>query len=200
MCLFRQDHDEQPVEQRKHSAEFGLSVKPNSIETKLLKFALNSTKQKGECIPHPMDNIKQIEQDRFGSSSSLPLPISKIRKKARNLANKIKSIDNKLMLPVSFSKPETSLSLASSSKWDIKECINQQPKKEPKHYTCKAQNFYTIRNGEIVKINDNATSEIKQEEGKQMSLEELKSNSKFQDYQEGVPSRVKIKLFLVMPF
>lgn len=144
-----------------------------------------------------MDNLKQIEQERFGCLSNLPLPINKIRKKARNLANKIKSIDTKQVTHASCSKSESNLSMSLNSKWDLKEHNEEQPKKASKYYTCKTQNLYTIKNGEIVRISGGTASNLKEEEVKQISLEELKSMPKFQDYQEGTTSKVVKKQFIL---
>lgn len=142
-----------------------------------------------------MDDIKQIEHECFAHLSNSALPINKIRKKARNLANKIQLAEKGPVLPTNCPKPQNNSSLVSSSKWDSQECDAEvETIKTVKHYTCKPQNFYTIKNGEIVKLkNDhgNASHKFEEEAVKQVGLEELKCDPKFRDYQEGTPSKVK---------
>lgn len=187
------------ISERSHKNEFALSVKPNSLETKLLKFALDSEKQDNVKLPHPMDQIKEIENDCFGHLQSSPLPsFNKIRKKCRNLANKIKHIDS-----VEITPPNTALSkkdptnFVSVTKWDSKEitesCTGQKPSKL---YSCSPGNLYTIKDGQIIRINkDNSSVSCKCDNSKsykQLSIEEIKKIERFQNYEPGNPTNVSV--------
>lgn len=110
--------------------------------------------------------------------------IKKIRKKARNLVNKINNMNETTPEPP---KPDWKVtSLASKSKWDVKE-LSEIEKKPLKRYECKNQNFYTIVNGEIVPIHKKPTGI------KRLTVEEIKSFPKFSNYEPGEPSN---RLFL----
>lgn len=176
----------------RHKTEFALAVKPNSHETKLLKFALSNERQNCDDMPHPMDNIKQIEEERFGNTTTEKIPLNKIRKKARNLTNKIAKIRN--TVEENTEKIQVGrIKYSANSKWDVKESIPEEPKPNvAKHYSCKPERLYTIKDGEIVQITrSNPTSHLLE----RVNLEEIKSNPKFANYTEGEPSNV---IFLLL--
>lgn len=161
--------------------ELLLSTKPSSIETKLLKFALENEEKQKE-LPGPMDDIKQVEQQLVKNIS--PVNIKKIRKRARNLAKQITLIEDP---PLEEPKIRTkSVVINSNTKWDSKQRdeITKLEIKEKKTYSCQSQNFYTIKNGEIVKVNS------PESETKKLTIDEIKKISKFQNYEKGEPSKV----------
>ncbi|KAF2899637.1 hypothetical protein ILUMI_06546 [Ignelater luminosus] len=191
-------------ESQKHdTVEHGLSIKPNSVETKLLKFALNNQKDKNKSVlPDPI-NIKEIEHDRFSYLNETPLPsISKIRRKARKLLNRVNKVSNsemtisndQFMSNNSYKHVEDN-TFVKSSKWDItvpEKEENTTKIIEKKVYMCKPQNYYTIRNGEIVKLSK-SECEAKQLQiisTAKLSTEEIKKLPKFQNYESGKPSKV----------
>ncbi|RZC41288.1 RNA-binding protein 41-like, partial [Asbolus verrucosus] len=161
--------------------ELVLSTKPTSIETKLLKFALENQQKSTEKLPHPMDDIKNIEMQFTGNISSINT--KKIRRRARNLQKQIDAISTitvKEPLTVFKNSP-----FSESSKWDVKEFPKEQSDKK-KVYSCKPQNYYTIKDGEIVKIN--SVDRNRKYTGDKLSVEEIKKIPKFENYTTGVPS------------
>lgn len=173
----------------RHKSEFALSVKPNSTETKLLQFALDNQKSSNNFVPNPMDALKEIEKQCFGSTEKLDL--SKIRKKARNLQNKIAKIGN--VVEENCPKKKTNeIEFVSNSKWDVKESVpcEAAPPKIIKQYTCKPQKLFTIKDGQILEINSTKKS-IKNDGSERISLEEIKKDPKFANYETGEESRVR---------
>ncbi|XP_044256101.1 RNA-binding protein 41-like isoform X2 [Tribolium madens] len=152
--------------------ELLLSTKPTSVETKLLKFALENDHRKS-THGGPMDQLKNVEQQLINDSS--PINIKKIRKKARRLAKQINSSVNPPNEPIIQNQ-------SLHTKWDSKISVTTPPQKEPKTYTCKSQNYYTIKDGEIIQINH--TPE------KKLSIEEIRKIPKFQNYDKGTPCSV----------
>lgn len=75
----------------RHQRELALCVKPNSIETKLLAFALScksneTIKPDLRPIDHPINNLSQIHNEQFSHINASPLKTSKmIRRKRRQL-------------------------------------------------------------------------------------------------------------------
>lgn len=76
----------------RHERELALCVKPNSIETKLLEFALSCKADKISkpdlCpVDHPINNLSQIHDEKFSHLSASPLKASKmvIRKRRQLL-------------------------------------------------------------------------------------------------------------------
>lgn len=175
----------------RHKNEFALSIKPNSTETKLLQFALSNEKCSSTSIPHPMDEIKKIEKEYFGSTETLNL--RKIRKKARNLQNKITRINNDVISNNCPNKNSTEVTFSLNSKWDVKDCNSYQPStsKIVKQYSCKPQKLYTVQDGQIVEINsENHTVNTRTDGTERLSLEEIKKDPKFANYEEGEESNV----------
>lgn len=166
--------------------QYGLTIKPNSIETKLLKFALGNAKQI-ESRPFPSVDLKDIEARRFQYLNDSNLAsISNIRKKSRKLQRR---------LDKTFNMPDVSspnLPLNTKSKWDLKtavESVPDIPLVQKKTYTCSPRSYYTIRNGKIVPLTNPTISEQHPVASK-LSLEEIKELSKFKDYSPGNPSKV----------
>ncbi|KAK4886743.1 hypothetical protein RN001_003014 [Aquatica leii] len=172
--------------QSKHkSVECGLTIKPNSIETRLLKFALNNSQNAIAPIPQPIDSIIEIEKDRFPNLKEESLPkVNTIRRKARKLQNRLNNL--KAQDP---QKTSSVTGLLSNSKWDLRE---REPFKQSlktskkKVYTCSPINYYTIKNNEIVNLNG---YKEKTETECKLSLEAIKQLPKFKDYIPGSPSK-----------
>lgn len=183
----------------RHLKEFSYSIKPNSTETKLLKFAL-SNKAKETRIAHPIDNIKSIEQKLFPILTTDPQNVAKIRKKARKLAAIIadNTSSNAVQLQsrdnlVQAHKFTLNPNLKRSSKWDIQsDLADNLPTK--KVFTCLPQNYYTIRSGEIIKLDDKETKERNLVDlKKRLSVEEIRNLPKFKNFDKGTPSKVYFK-------
>ncbi|KAF5290566.1 hypothetical protein FQA39_LY14695 [Lamprigera yunnana] len=164
--------------------EAELSVKPNSIETKLLKFALSNQNSTKFTLPsHPINNIVNIQQNLFKHLNNQPIPsLNRIRHKARKLRNRINlqqcTLNSAITVPY-----------VGTSKWDVTaECEEHMPtyiKKEIHSSTL--PNYYTIKDGIIIKI-----SEIRESDkfNSKLTLEEIKQLPKQKDYSIGVPSKV----------
>lgn len=165
--------------------ECGLTIKPDSIETKLLKFALNNQKTNNSDIPHPINSIKEIEQQRF-SNEDIALPsLNKIRRKARKLFKRIEN--NK---PANCSQIPKNDSIIQESKWDQRISTEMEPKITSKTYTCKPLNYYTIKDGEIIKLNKKQDIKKDSNESLKLSIAEIKQIPAFRNYATGTPSKV----------
>jgi hypothetical protein len=203
-----------------------LSVKPNSEHTKLLQFALScqpsGSKTDLRPLDHPINNLKDIEQQLFGHLTKKGQQKRKSKKFRSALAPKFKS------------KQSTATKLLSYGErglWDIRDIPNKQcPFKataKPSHvYSCKPETLYTIKENEIVPISPvsplpvsirNAShsssgcngqpfvvsgiedSEIQilcreDIERNRLSIEEIKLLPKFQNYDKGSPSEVRFEI------
>lgn len=80
----------------RHERELALCVKPNSMETKLLAFAL-SCKANERLRPdprptdHPINNLSQIHDNQFSHLNASPIKTSKmIQRKRRQLLQSFK--------------------------------------------------------------------------------------------------------------
>ncbi|KAB0799491.1 hypothetical protein PPYR_07371 [Photinus pyralis] len=172
--------------EEKNLLQYGLTIKPNSIETKLLKFALGNTKQ---TPSHPITSvdIKDIEAQRFRHLNNSNLAsISTIRKKSRKLQRRL---DKTCNVP-DVSTPD--LPLNTKSKWDLKTAVESVPNipfVQKKTYTCSPRSYYTIHNGEIVPLTNSGIPEQHLVATK-LSLDEIKALPRFKDYSPGNPSKV----------
>lgn len=175
--------------------EFELSLKPNSIETKLLKFAIENEKSYGtNTIIHSIDSVKQTEIELLNRLNHTPLSPSKVQKRLRNLSKRIKNIGKipQTSTDTSFLKTYCN---KGSSKWDC--TIQQNPTKStpPKTYGCKPQTMYTIKDGKIVNLLDVTPGKQIFDINSKMSVEEIKQHPKFKNYKSGTPSKVMTYIF-----
>lgn len=165
-----------------------LSAKPASVETRLLKFALQNKQTCKEQLPHPMDQIKLLEE-QFTSDQS-PVNIKKIRRKARCLTKQIEAASSSAKQEPAVNKSASNNDIFNwNSKWDKKESEdNSYILTEKKTFTCKPQNYYTIKDGKIIKINH--TERDKEVTKNKLSVEEIKLIPKFCNYVKGTPSKI----------
>lgn len=165
-------------------------MKPTSVETKLLKFALGNSRNNSVRLPHPMDNIKQIESD---FSQDLSLDVIEIVKKSKKLRKEVNNfaVAAPKAEPPCFPKKQT---FSYCSKWDLKEKMldDRPPVYERKLFTCKPLNFYTIKDGKIVKLNSKDALSMDTNKPK-LTIDEIKKIPKFQNYDPGPKSK---KLYL----
>lgn len=189
-------------ETNRNFTESALSIKPDSVETKLFKFALENSK-KTPRFPHPMDNIKSLENDLFPRHPEIhsynPKDISLIRKKARKLANKLENRNKPANLEKcdrkskNFDDKQAFFNTTNVSKWDLEvsKKLTENKSKAMKLFTCKTQNFYIIKNGEIVKLKPEEVDSNNLGVARQkLSLDEIKEIPRFKNYNEGIPSNV----------
>ena len=90
----------------RHMKELALAVKPNSLETKLLKFAIscNAVGQVHADIrppDHPINQLKDIEHDRFGYLANTNNPVQTAKTILRKRQQLLESISEPI--EVSFS-------------------------------------------------------------------------------------------------
>lgn len=186
----------------RHQTE-AFSIKPESTETKLLKFAL-SNQRRDEPSAQPMKNLKMLHDDLLQRGET-PNCV-KIRREARKLARRIQSVkdrkekgENKIETESANLKKEHLFIegelVTIKSKWDMREapqeCVKPTARKT---YTCKPQHFYTIKNGQIVKLTpEEVEAKNLSGEKQKLSLEEIRKLPKFTNYEEGAPSE---KLYL----
>lgn len=136
----------------RHEKELGLSVKPNSEHTRLLKFAL-SCQQSGSNrdvrpLSHPINNLKDLEQKLFGHLTT--------KKQQKHKSKKSLSAS----IPKFKSQQTTSkklLSYGARTLWDLKDksSIQSPSKGTPKAchvYSCKPETLYTVKDKKIVPL------------------------------------------------
>ncbi|XP_060530742.1 uncharacterized protein LOC132704632 isoform X2 [Cylas formicarius] len=137
---------------------------------------------------HPMEKISELERDLMESIKNFSH--TKVRKKIRNLSNKIKHLER-----VPDDKNSTSKK-GSDSLWDVKETIPTETTieliKREKMYSCKPENLYTIKDGVIVKLTKPQVTP-RLEVGGKLSVNKIKEIPKFKDWTPGDPS---INLYL----
>lgn len=136
-----------------------------------------------------MDDIKEIERKRFNLGCNIN--IKKIRRKSRSLHKKITS-------PIILYEPEKVADLTKKrpgTKWDLKvpEYVPQIENK--KIYGCKKPlNYYTIKNGKIIKLNDadpkNQNCTTEEISKNKLEVGEIKKLAKFENYDPGSPTSI----------
>ncbi|CAH2055667.1 unnamed protein product, partial [Iphiclides podalirius] len=167
---------------------------------------------------HPMNELKEIEEDLFGHlRNDNIMPITKRRKLLRRLERKkerILSQQKQLRILPTQNKPEQSTSKPGSL-WDVKEmprqagpeCGTSKDKligpKEPTMYTIKENKIVRLepvqRNDENGEENEFRAVDIVMPvnpaeeqllEGTKMCLDDIKKIERFKDYEPGIPSKV----------
>lgn len=172
-------------------------MKPNSTETKLLRFALENQTVSPINFPHPMDHVQDISTNLFSHLYQEKLVPSKIQKQIRRYANKLNagSSTESKHLDVSEQYQRVSHNFVKDSKWDqqVTTSIKSTPVNcSQKIYSCLPQNYYTIRNGEIIKLGSSSSiREIRIDRAHQLSVDEIRAIPKFKDYTTGLPSKVR---------
>lgn len=185
---------------RKHQEK--LAAKPQSVETKLLKFALEN-EQGVAVIPSsdPMTIVKQLERDLFGCGSDSVQSTGAIRRKARKLARRAEAGEQshcassvKVFLP----KIER---LVNDSKWDVKSKSEEVKvvTGKAKVYGCAAdkasQNYYTVKDGVIVKLDQDKVvigEADTDSDCRRLSIEDIRKIPKFEQFHFGTPTKVRV--------
>lgn len=162
-----------------------LLEKPNSVATQLLKFSLKNEKPREKASSHPMDGIKAIETDLF-SHLSENIDIKRVRTKTRKLTKRMSKLESQLE---SHASPHN-LVVDRKTKWDVEQIIPDKIiMNSNKVYTCAVPNFYTVRNNEIIKLNNTNRFPVQTLEEK-LSTDDIKKMPKFSNYQIGIPSKI----------
>ncbi|XP_030750713.1 RNA-binding protein 41-like isoform X1 [Sitophilus oryzae] len=182
----------------RHQQQYLNSLKPNSIETKLLKFATENIQNTQKLVSNgPMDELSNMEKQITESIQQYThLDYKKIRKKARSLGNKIISLEDDIK-NIGNCDNSTKLKdkLPNNSLWDIKEkptIPNTKIIEKSKTYSCKPETLYTIKNDQIIKLDDTELKKNSQNNSckSKLSIEEIRNIQKFSDYETGIPSRM----------
>lgn len=206
----------------RHEQELSLSVKPNSEHTRLLQFAL-SCQQSGSNrdlrpLSHPINKLKDLEQQLFGHLSMKDQQKQKSKKSLSASTPKFKS---------QKTTSKKLLSYGVRALWDVKDTSStKSPYKgtsKARHvYSCKPETLYTVKdkqivplsqvpplpvsvrsashsssgcNGEPFVVSDIEGSEIKtlcreDIQRNKLSVEQIKLLPRFQNYDKGSPSQV----------
>jgi hypothetical protein len=206
----------------RHEQELGLSVKPNSEHTRLLQFALScqssGSNKDTRPLNHPINNLKDIEQQLFGHLTKKDQQKRKSKKYQSGSASKFKC------------KQSTATKLLSYGVrplWDLKDTpsakgLSKAATKPSQVYSCKPETLYTIKekkivpvsqvsslpvsvrsashsssgsNGQPFVVSDIEDSEIEtlcreDIQRNKLSIEEIKLLPKFQNYDKGSASQV----------
>ncbi|XP_026317987.1 uncharacterized protein LOC113228806 [Hyposmocoma kahamanoa] len=160
---------------------------------------------------HPMNELKQLEDNLFGHLKSDIIPITKRRKILRRLERKTERIlaqQKQLMASDSKTDNEPPIVNRPGSLWDVREI----PKRQEQTLKCKIigpkkKTMYTIKDNKILRlehINGEKSNEYKAVdivipvneaeqqllEGTKMCIDDIKKIERFKDYMPGVPSKV----------
>lgn len=180
----------------RHEIDYLRSVKPNCIENRLFQFAINNQPKK-QLISKNIDHINEIEKELVQDLNTFQsVDTKQIQKRARKLGRQIEELNKKQINLTNsesqqlYKKPNQ---FTNNSKWDVQEIIEEceVPIKEQKLYQCKELNFYTIKNGEIVKLERNRKSSYQKTDAiklPKLSVEEIKAIERFNNYQPGIPT------------
>lgn len=172
----------------RHERDYFSSIKPQSSETKLLKFVTQNHVKSDSC-KEALNTLPDLAKEftntlkEFSASQTKKHTLKKIRKKARALGNDIAQLNKECPHAMIGPQPcpiTESLNLNKNSLWDS----SKEPCKIERNIGCKTQKLYTIKNGNIVETNN---------EVKQLTVEEIRKNPKFADYNAKTPS---LKLFV----
>ncbi|KAL1509255.1 hypothetical protein ABEB36_004019 [Hypothenemus hampei] len=172
----------------RHHQEYVNSLKPQSIETKLFKFASENNSKTCRLLG-PLDELPELENEFMNDIRNFSkCDLKKIRKKARSLGHKIDKLNEATTSTISKTKTSA---VSRPTLWDVREKPPSSGEKveiinKDKIYTCKQQNWYTIRDGKIVKIIDKMEKDCVT---KKLTLENLKNNPRFVNYERGNPSQ-----------
>ncbi|KAK7870054.1 hypothetical protein R5R35_012008 [Gryllus longicercus] len=199
----------------RHERELGLCVKPESVHTKLLKFVLSCQKTKTDARPpdHPINNLKNIEKELFGHVAGA----KKKKKSGVNKYAKLSPGSNETVFQRFSYENGNSLWDVTKVKTCTR---RKSPETSSHVYTCKPECLYTVKKGEIIPIDKRNAVEKKDKIESNifkcndefvvsdmrestiplvplediskncLSIQEIKSISKFANYVEGTPSKV----------
>ncbi|CAG5054074.1 unnamed protein product [Parnassius apollo] len=168
---------------------------------------------------HPMNELKEIEEDLFGHlRNDNIMPITKRRKLLRRLKRKKERIlmQQKQLRLDAVQYPQEQSPSKPGSLWDVQKKPNQfRPEcgtSKDKMIGPREPTMYTIKDSKIVRLepvereddNDGEESEFRAVdivmpvnpaeeqllEGTKMSLDDIKKIERFNDYEPGIPSKV----------
>lgn len=213
----------------RHEQELSLSIKPNSEHTRLLQFALScqpsGSNRDLRPLSHPINNLKDLEQQLFGHLAKKDQQKQKSKKSLSASTPKFKSQQT---------TSKKILSYGARTLWDLKDTssIKSPSKETPKAchvYSCKPETLYTVKdknivplsevpplsvsvrsashsssgcNGEPFVVSDIEGSEIKtlckeDIQRNKMSVEQIKLLPRFQNYDKGSPSQVMLRIVML---
>lgn len=158
----------------RHAKELALAVKPNSLETKLLEFAISCHAVghiQSDIRPHdhPINQLNDIEFNRFGHLSDDSNPTRTAKTILRKRQQLLESISEPLevrpfsLIFVIITKDDCNFSIISQIKrkpvtssgkslWDVTETSKNHNRRKNRLYTCPKERLFTIRDQKIVEI------------------------------------------------
>ncbi|XP_046970662.1 RNA-binding protein 41-like isoform X1 [Vanessa cardui] len=161
---------------------------------------------------HPMNELKEIEEELFGHlKNDNLLPITKRRKILRRLERKKEKILLQQKDPGIHSKDPIAgpSKVKPGSLWDVKDMPGkvQRPKSHQDIIGPKRQTMYTVKENKIVRLEPVQHEEADEYravdivvpinaaeeqllEGTKMCLDDIKKIERFKDYEPGIPSKV----------
>lgn len=160
---------------------------------------------------HPMNELKEIEEDLFGHLNNDNLiPITKRRKILRRLERKKEKVmlqqKNPGIKPIDPTPGPSKVK--PGSLWDVKDISGKRPKSHQDVIGPKQNTMYTVKDDKIVRLEPVQNEEGDQEykavdivvpvnaaeeqllEGTKMCLDDIKKIDRFKDYEPGIPSKV----------
>ncbi|CAH2258042.1 jg26742 [Pararge aegeria aegeria] len=160
---------------------------------------------------HPMNELKEIEEDLFGHlKNENIIPITKRRKLLRHLERKKEKVISQQKDP-GIDPIAGPSQVKPGSLWDVKEIPVKQPPSNSDNRIIgpKKRTMYTIKEDKIVRLEpvqhrENADEEFRAVdivvpvnaaeeqllEGTKMCLDDIKKIDRFKDYEPGLPSKV----------
>lgn len=158
---------------------------------------------------HPMNELKEIEDDLFGHlKNDNLLPITKRRKILRRLERKKEKIMAQQKDP-GIEPVAGPSQLKEGSLWDVKDKSQAKPKTHQDIIGPKNRTMYTVRDNKIIRLEPMGQEDDDREEyravdivvpinpaeeqlleGTKMCLDDIKKIDRFKDYEPGIPSKV----------
>ncbi|CAG9571893.1 unnamed protein product [Danaus chrysippus] len=158
---------------------------------------------------HPMNELKEIEENLFGHlRNDNILPLTKRRKILRRLERKKEKLILQQKQPgiIPVAGPSE---VKPGSLWDVKDRPNKTLSEKSKLIGPKQQNMYTVKNNKIVRLEPIQNEDEREQEyravdivvpvnaaeeqlleGTKMCLDDIKKIERFKDYEPGIPSKV----------
>lgn len=168
----------------------------------------NSTNLPTYPAGHPMNEVKQLEDNLFGHHKDDALPLTKRRKILRHLERRQQQLEAAERDFLS-TEPRKQENKNGHSLWDVKKVkkVEDKPVAGPSSGVgpSKTQTMYTIRDSKIVKLEPPAEHETGEAvdivvpvnetepqllEGTKISVDEIRKMDRFKDYEPGIPSKV----------
>lgn len=164
---------------------------------------------------HPMNDIKELEDNLFNNLNNDITPLNKRRKIMRRLEKKQNKLiaQERELLPCDVSQ-EAKSNKRTGSLWDVKEKVQRQEEPhssnlEQKLIGPKKKTMYTVRDNKIVRLEPSGEAETGEQdhravdivipeneaesqllEGTKINVDDIRKIDRFKNYEPGIPSKV----------